>query len=128
MDPSFRMRYKFLFIKFRPDVWWWSMVMILKGIVLNFGFAVLTEGIAQIYWVMTFIAVYCGACVNWMPWRHRLVNVVDITTHMILLFSCSMMTWFCYDPETYERRSDDFQTLLAVLLHGPLLIGGGIAP
>merc|ERR1712226_1161004 len=42
--PGFQMRWKFLFIKFRPEAYWWGLVFLSRGIIMNAGFVMLTLG------------------------------------------------------------------------------------
>jgi len=105
-NPDFQMRWKFLFIKYRPDVHWWSMVFVFKGILLNLGFLVMQTGVGQIYWVMTILMVYLLMAINWTPWRHLWVNGLDIWAHMCLIFTVSTMIWFASSSLGPQERAD----------------------
>merc|ERR1719379_738752 len=37
-DVTFQRLWKFVFIKFRPDVYWWSLPLLLRAIAVNVGF------------------------------------------------------------------------------------------
>merc|ERR1711879_359841 len=75
---EFQIRWKFLFIKYRADVHWWSLVFVIKGIALNLGFLILDSGVGQIYWLMFTLTLYLCAAITFTPWRHMWVNVLDI--------------------------------------------------
>mmetsp|Transcript_77142 Transcript_77142/g.249753 ORF Transcript_77142/g.249753 Transcript_77142/m.249753 type:complete len:476 (+) Transcript_77142:2162-3589(+) len=105
-NPDFQMRWKFLFIKYRPDVHWWSMVFVFKGILLNLGFLVMQTGVGQIYWVMTILMVYLLMAINWTPWRHLWVNGLDIWAHMCLILTVSTMIWFASSSLGPQERAD----------------------
>jgi hypothetical protein len=94
--PEVQTRWKFLFIKFRNDVCWWSLVFLLKGVLLNLALVV-TNGIWQILWIMCTLACYIGGTVVFMPWTHVSVNYFDIGTHVALLFSSACCLVFSLD-------------------------------
>jgi len=95
-DLGFRRRWKFLFIKFRPDVWGWALVICGKGIFMNLGFTFFSLGIAQVYWVMMTLGVYCGLTIFFMPWRHRAANGMEIQACFALLFLSSLTSFYVH--------------------------------
>merc|ERR1719414_1744492 len=68
-NASFQMRWKFLFIKFSPDVYWWSLIFVGKNFLMNLGFVVFNTGLAQSYWVMTIGLLYLTLVIMYMPYR-----------------------------------------------------------
>lgn len=56
-DPVFRQRWKFLLAKFRPEVWWWGQMIILKGILLNFAITIFESA-----WIRSLGAWWCFSC------------------------------------------------------------------
>jgi len=114
-DPNVQMRWKFLFIKFRPDVHWWALIFIAKGIFLNLGFLFLTVGVSQIYWVMTICLCYVGLSATFRPWRHILVCILDVWAHLCLLMVCSAFTWFARDElEDLSVLDEDMSTMCII--------------
>lgn len=75
-DEAFQKRCKFLLIKFRPNIWWWALPFCA---VMNVGLTFIRNGIAQHYWVMLVVSVYCLSVVCFIPWRHRLCSAMDST-------------------------------------------------
>merc|ERR1712151_233314 len=53
-DRNFQMRWKFLFVKYRPDVYWWSLPIVLKPVLFNFCFIIGRNGVSQLYliWIV----------------------------------------------------------------------------
>merc|ERR1719313_2484138 len=47
-EVTFRQRFKFLLIRFRGSSWWWSVVIMVKMIALNFSRVVTQEGSLQL--------------------------------------------------------------------------------
>merc|ERR1712187_190871 len=78
----------------RPDVHWWAIIFIIKGVVLNIGFLFFEKGMEQIYWVMTVLLCYTCLVILYRPWRHMFVNALDTWAHLCLIMACSVMTWF----------------------------------
>jgi len=93
-DRGFQMRWKFLFIKFRPDVWWWALLFLMKNFLTNFGFALMASGIEQLYWIITVIVLYTFMVVTYMPYREPIVNAVEIFASFGLIYIASLMSWF----------------------------------
>lgn len=78
-DPTFILRWKFLFVRFRPSFYYWSIPFLTR----NFGFGitpVLARGNSLVSLVlMLAIAVISlvAQCI-FMPWHVNIVNVLDI--------------------------------------------------
>jgi len=107
------MRWKFLFIKFRPDVYWFSLVLVAKGILMNFGFLFLDTGVAQIYWVMVVIQIYLGFNIAFRPWRHMTINGFDTYAHFALVLVLSALTWFARDSlDDRETIDQDMSNMI----------------
>jgi hypothetical protein len=127
-EPAFRMRWKFLFIKFRPDVHWWALVFVTKGMMLNLGFLAINTGAGQIYWIMTLLTIYATAVMMLQPWRHVPINFADGAGHVCLLLSCSSLAWFIrkdLSPEDMDAMDDDMMNLVIAfsMIIMPVCIG-----
>lgn len=57
-DEVFQKRWKFLFVRLRPDVWWWGQPLLLRGVALNISLALVYDGLGQIYCSMFVLLVY----------------------------------------------------------------------
>jgi hypothetical protein len=96
-EEKIRMRWKFLFLKFRPDRYWWALAFLARGFMLNIGLIAVQSGCAQIFWMMIVLTLYQLAAVICMPWRHMVSNLVDISAVMFLILSASCLLWFAKD-------------------------------
>lgn len=107
-DVRFQRRWKFLFIKYRPDVWWWTIAFCSKGVLMNLGFVFLDKGISQLNWIMGIAGLYLCLSILYMPWRHRGANIVEVYGHIGLMFVISLFTWYAHDavenPEDIGRQ------------------------
>lgn len=117
-DKGFRRRWKFLFIKYRADAWWWSSIVCSKTIVMNVGFILLYRGIGQLVWLMACCGVYLGLLMYIQPWRHRKVNVLDCHSNICLMFFFAFFFWWAsegVDADEADRISTDLGILAIVV-------------
>jgi len=82
-------RFRFLLYRFRPDVWWWGLVFILRQTVLGFAPMVQPDdpSVQIIYCVTTlvfYVAVQCWFC----PWKTQELNFLDAVS---CVFLCILM-------------------------------------
>eukprot|EP00932_Pfiesteria_piscicida_P016856 SRR837773.3763.p1 GENE.SRR837773.3763~~SRR837773.3763.p1 ORF type:complete len:319 (+),score=132.74 SRR837773.3763:58-957(+) len=121
----FQRRWKFLFIKFRPDVWWWATVVCAKGVWMNIGFTFMSLGIAQLYWVMATMGFYCLAVIYFMPWRNRTANAMDVYMHFALMFLCSLLAFYVHGfPEELKDTEVAIAAVAIIINISPIFAAG----
>jgi hypothetical protein len=105
------MRWKFLFIKFRPDVHWWALVLLVRGVLINLGFVVLVNGLQQVLWIMMAETLYLALTAAFLPWRLRIANVLSVATSLSIIYACALNGVFV------ERDGglDDWLSILIVI-------------
>lgn len=108
--PEIQARWKFLFIKFRNDTYWWVAAFLLKGFMLNLAL-VIGDGIVQLIWMMICFAVYFCSVAFFKPWRYIVVNYIDLVAHVGLLFSAACTLTFCFDYMTPEELESARKTV-----------------
>jgi len=114
--PHVQMRWKFLFIKFRPDVHWWAIVVVLKGICLNIVFVACDTAMGQINFMLITLMSYICLAIAFQPWRHVYVNAVDIWAHMCLLLLGTVLMWFASaDSKTNTKAAQEDMQLLGIV-------------
>jgi len=123
-ETSFQMRWKFLFIKYRPDVYWWSVLFLFKCIFINIGFIFLLDAVAQLYWMFFAILVYLTVTVMYLPWRHPEANALEIIVNGSILAVTSMCTWFA---DRNDELDSGMATFVAIFSFAPFLIYGSLA-
>lgn len=89
-NPVFRARFKFLFIKFRPDVWWWGVVLLLRALLLTLAQTLSQEGERHLIWYMSVILIYSGMLVFLRPWRGKWSHVLDVEIQASLFLFLAM--------------------------------------
>jgi len=90
-QPTFQRRWKFLLIRWRPDVWWWSIAFLAKNLLFNLAFVIFTGPLAQFYAVAFIAFAYLGAVIIYYPFRNRAVNMVEIFSCASLILNASIL-------------------------------------
>ena len=124
-EESFQRRWKFLFIKYRPGAWWWTIAFCTKGVSLNLGLVFLDQGFAQIIWVIAFIGVYMSIAMVYNPWRHRAANFFEIFSHMTLLSVLALLMWFAHGAVDNTKQVADDISILLIAIHAHVLFVAG---
>eukprot|EP00445_Apocalathium_hangoei_P030249 CAMPEP_0203936032 /NCGR_PEP_ID=MMETSP0359-20131031/73670_1 /ASSEMBLY_ACC=CAM_ASM_000338 /TAXON_ID=268821 /ORGANISM="Scrippsiella Hangoei, Strain SHTV-5" /LENGTH=1188 /DNA_ID=CAMNT_0050865947 /DNA_START=115 /DNA_END=3681 /DNA_ORIENTATION=- len=109
---GFRMRWKFLFIKFRTGLGWFSMTIVVKGVMTNIGFIFLSDPLMQIYWTLMWLALYLGLVGIFKPWRLMAINILDLCSHLCLVFLGFMLTWYIEQ----NAAMDSIVSVLSILV------------
>jgi len=116
-DEKMQMCWKFLFIRYRPDVHWWALVFVIKGVALNVGFLFMGDGISQLWWILYVLTLYTGLACIFRPWRHMIVNVVDIWAHLCLALASAGLTWFAHKEGNNDPSQDTMMnTMIQILI------------
>merc|ERR1719396_110431 len=77
----FLVRYRFVFYRFRPTVWWWGSVIIARQLLLAFSLLVFPDDpYAQIVYIVTVLVLYISAAACAWPWKCSELNIVEIGT------------------------------------------------
>jgi len=91
---AFRKRWRFLFLKFHPRVWWWTLIVLLKALLVNLATVFFSAGVLQVWWLALMCLIYGNACFTCLPWRFFSSNIADLALHMILVFIAALSTHF----------------------------------
>jgi hypothetical protein len=89
-DIHYQRRWKFLFIKFRPDAHYWALVIMARGLATNIGFVFFTFGLAQLYWILACESTYMGLTIFAMPWRFVKSNYLCIFASISVIYACAL--------------------------------------
>jgi len=95
-DRGFRTRWKFLLIKWRPDVWWWGVIVLIRGLLLALTHVFSQEGQRQLLWQLAFLLSYTGFAAIFRPWRSWCANVLDLwvggSLILFMALNCNFVT------------------------------------
>jgi len=84
---NFQKRWKFLFLKFQPAVWWWAPVILMRNLFLNLTTAVNVTGYSQMWWFLWVVALYLLGVCSIRPWRSSECNNIDVLANIIHMFA-----------------------------------------
>eukprot|EP00927_Polykrikos_kofoidii_P005388 TRINITY_DN12133_c0_g1_i5.p1 TRINITY_DN12133_c0_g1~~TRINITY_DN12133_c0_g1_i5.p1 ORF type:complete len:1314 (-),score=134.90 TRINITY_DN12133_c0_g1_i5:23-3964(-) len=130
-DARFRLMWKFLFIKNRPEVYWWSLPFILKGVLLNVVFTLFDTGVWQVATIMAVVGLYLACEVHWFPWRHIGVNYLDFFSHLALILILALSLWFARESVSDEAIvlsvSRGVSTSIVIVSMSPLVLAALLA-
>lgn len=82
----FRMRWKFLFMKWRPGSYRMSLIILLKGLWVCAGRVFFEAGDARLMWLNTCLLSYLFFVSFTMPWRVWTLCILDVLTHAMLTY------------------------------------------
>lgn len=88
---SFRRRWKFLILQMRPSVYWFSLMIMIKGVWLSLTTVVINKASHQIFWLSFFMMFYLLLCATLLPWRSLVVTVIDVVCHACLVLAVLCM-------------------------------------
>jgi hypothetical protein len=120
---SFQKRWKFLCIKYRPQIYGWSLVFMMKAIFLNIGFMFLLVGLAQMQWIYSITFVYMSACIFCFPWRVSAANGLEFVANISIITGSSLASLFAYQSDYSEEAKTGQDTLTAIVSFTPFYFG-----
>jgi hypothetical protein len=88
---QYRKQWKFLFIKFRPSVWWWSIALFGKSLGLSLTLVLFTESAGQLIWVVVLMLIYSLASTHMLPWRSYCVTIEDFVFNGFAVWFASIL-------------------------------------
>merc|ERR1719428_1663762 len=78
-DPSFLVKFRFLFFRFRPTLWWWGCAVYARQTFLAFAASVHPDDpYAQILYVVFVVIVYMTTASRYWPWKSDEINFGEV--------------------------------------------------
>jgi len=120
-NHEFLQTFRFLLYRFRPDLWWWGIVFLLRQTILAFAIVVpASNPHAQVFYTSSVITIYVFVvCIFW-PWITTEMSLLDAGTCCLLILFLLCATQFL--PAAPEAQGK-VKYLLAVMLLVGLLCG-----
>lgn len=84
MDVGFRERFKFMFTRWRPDVWYWGQTVMTRNLLVAFAGLVSTQSRDQLSVVVVTVIVFYALTARQQPWRAPQLNDFDVATSFVL--------------------------------------------
>jgi len=81
-DQALHLAYfRYLFFRFRPDVFWWGAPLSLRQLLLAFAPAVAPDDVgAQSIYVVAILLIYLAALCFFWPWKSHELNLLDASS------------------------------------------------
>lgn len=91
---TFHQMWKFLFIKFKPQCFWWGVFHMLRTLMLCLTLVFSQIGSRQVYLMLVMLLIYAAMLATWWPWRQRTANLFDMFVTCCLIFFCTLSAPF----------------------------------
>lgn len=83
---SFTAATRFLFIRFRPDAWWYGMVVVTRALLLSLTVTVCGGSPhSEIIFATFVLALPMAACLRWWPFKAPVLNLVDCSLSLAMV-------------------------------------------
>jgi len=116
-QPYFQKRWKFLVMKFRPDVWWWGTVWLLKGLLMNMVLLSSTS-FGQLFGLFVCMCGYLMATVTYYPWRHMSANIME----RAVCVSIQVVAFLALCNDSFQFESPEAATWCVAISSCPMVI------
>mmetsp|Transcript_38068 Transcript_38068/g.104767 ORF Transcript_38068/g.104767 Transcript_38068/m.104767 type:complete len:1272 (+) Transcript_38068:107-3922(+) len=116
-EPDFVRRYGFLMLKFRPDRWYWSVVIFTRNTVLAFIMACMPNFpvVQAVMFNIVLLSMFCLSAA-YQPWMAPKNNLLELAlTTLIIIFSLSAMP-------LAPRKDETVSQLAAVMVMASVLV------
>jgi len=90
-DPHFLARYHFLFCDYRPSVWWWGSVMLVKGLAMNLCLVLIHENHLRCVGILFVSVLFLCLTFKVDPWPRSSLNVIDSTWGFSICLAISLI-------------------------------------
>jgi len=113
--PYFQKRWKFLVMKFRPDIWWWGAVWLFKGLLMNLVL-LSTTSFGQLFGLFLVMCGYLIAAVSYYPWRFKSANLLELQISVSII----VIAFLALCNDTYEFEEDETATWCFIVSCSPM--------
>jgi len=124
--PWFTKRFRFSLYRFRPDCWWWGVLLNVRQILLAFSSSLPSEDPhVQSTYLVCILGVYLILVARYWPWKNHELNVAEVTLFtlvMLMVKSCTAFMETSPRPEGHEAAVMTFM----VAIGGEILIFVGM--
>jgi len=105
---------RFLVVRFRPDVWWFGLVLLFRGLLLSLPAVVVTD-LPSIHLVSMLFVLLVSLCLQtfFLPWKAPVLNLVDALSNGCFVALLSVALAFL---EVDSEGAANLMQLSAVLL------------
>jgi len=105
-NESFQKRWKFLLAKYRPDIWWWGIVVLARSLLLSMSVIILKKGAHQLIWISAVLIAYGFLTYSHKPWRHLYASRLDYMVCSMLTIAACAMLHFAANPSEPSSQNE----------------------
>lgn len=119
MDTGFLKTYGFLFVRFRPEAYWY--ILLFMGRSLVFAIApIIPDTFVQVMLLQIVLAAAAIITAIVRPWRVKLMNTLDVFFAVVMLLLVSVSTFFVEEVDNNHFGVAFFGTIVMVIT--PILL------
>lgn len=85
-DVAFRECWKFMLTRWRPDVWYWGVVVMSRNLLVAIAGVVASEPRVQLVYVCAVVTLVLAITAVYQPWRAPPLNHYDVLSSIVLVF------------------------------------------
>jgi len=114
---------RFLLFRFRPDVWWWGLVLMMRAMLMSLAPVIATDDPrVQMVFMGLIIATFLALQVYFWPWKVPLLNLLDAVISVAFLIIIAIVSTFINtgSPESLTPQSEAVFTGVMLVLVGLL--------
>eukprot|EP00746_Dinoflagellata_sp_MGD_P029595 gnl/MRDRNA2_/MRDRNA2_170079_c0_seq1.p1 gnl/MRDRNA2_/MRDRNA2_170079_c0~~gnl/MRDRNA2_/MRDRNA2_170079_c0_seq1.p1 ORF type:complete len:475 (+),score=72.54 gnl/MRDRNA2_/MRDRNA2_170079_c0_seq1:119-1426(+) len=121
-DEKFCVRYQFIWDRWHPCSWWFSLVMLTFAIALNLIATFTSNGYQQACFSSVLITIYCIMVNNLKPWKFVQNTFVDASLKFCLgLLMLLGYPFITNTSQNLEQIQDEFNTAILVVVVLPVV-------
>lgn len=114
-NMDFIAMHRFLLFRFREDVWWFGVLLLVRGPLLSLSAVVATNyPILQVIFMVTVLLVICAVQLLLWPWKAPILNLIEVVVNILVVIL--LVTTMGYAPEATGDLRIGLLTLSWVIL------------
>lgn len=118
----FRVRYYFLLDGYRPEVWWWGVVLLFKGLLINLVLVFFQSPRMICIWLVILFVVFLCLKSYFAPWPKSSMNVADTTYSITLCVLIPLLLARHDESKPIEISMSSIDVVETVVLIFPFLV------
>jgi len=121
-NANFMQASRFLLFRFRPDCWWWGLVLMIRAVLMSLAPVVATDDSrVQMLLIIATLSIAMALQIYFWPWKVPLLNMLDAVISVCLMLVMMIVSSFIkntVDDDLNGSSKAAFTTLLLVVVGG----------
>merc|ERR1711966_260993 len=85
-NVSFREQWKFMLTRWRPDTYYWGLVLMTRNLLVAFAGVISGEPRVQLVYVIVVVTIAFALTATYQPWRAAVLNHYDVVASVVLCY------------------------------------------